>query len=213
MLFTDIDFRRIEMKKVMMIFAVLISALIYAEADVLTESEAEGILLIREEEKLARDVYSFLYEKWEIPIFRNISQSEQKHMDEIGRLITQYGLTDPATGEEGIFNNIEIQNLYYELIGMGSTDLVSALKTGAIIEDLDIADLSKLLLETDKEDIRIVFLNLEKGSRNHLRSFYSQIIRRGGQYSPEFISEDYFARIITSDKETGMEIDDPLYIF
>lgn len=184
------------------------------DAGGLTDAEAEGILLMREEEKLARDVYLALYEKWGIPIFENIAESEQKHMDEMGILIRTYGLIDPVeTDVRGIFKNIELQNLYNELVAQGSTDLLSALRTGTLIEDLDIADLGRLLLETNKADIRIVYHNLEKGSRNHLRSFYEELVRRGGDYSPEFITLEYYNRIINSTKETGAEISDPNYAF
>ena len=43
----------------------------YAQSP-LSSQELDGILLIREEEKLARDVYLTLYDKWQIPIFNNI---------------------------------------------------------------------------------------------------------------------------------------------
>ena len=47
----------------------------------LTEAEENHILYMREEEKLARDVYLTLYELWGAEIFANISESEQQHMD------------------------------------------------------------------------------------------------------------------------------------
>ena len=53
--------------------------------------------VIREEEKLARDVYITLGEQWGLPIFASIAESEQRHMDAFGRLIDKYGLEDPVT--------------------------------------------------------------------------------------------------------------------
>jgi len=47
----------------------------------LDETEKEGLLLMREEEKLARDVYLNLYEKWNLKTFYNIAQSEKTHME------------------------------------------------------------------------------------------------------------------------------------
>lgn len=38
----------------------------------LSSAEEAGILLMREEEKLARDVYLTLYEKWNIPVLRTL---------------------------------------------------------------------------------------------------------------------------------------------
>ena len=50
-----------------------------AEQDILTDEEIAGLKLMREEEKLARDVYMVLYEQWNLPIFSNIANSEQAH--------------------------------------------------------------------------------------------------------------------------------------
>lgn len=205
------------MKKSLMVILIVFTGAVFtaaANSNVLSEAEADGILLMREEEKLARDVYLALYEKWRIPIFRNIAESEQVHMDEMGILLKTYGLTDPVSSDvKGVFQNEELQSLYNSLVHQGSVDLISALRTGALIEDLDIADLQKLLNSSDKEDIRIVYNNLMKGSRNHLRSFYSQVVRRGGEYSEEYISREYFNKIINSNRETGFEITDPYYTF
>ncbi len=45
----------------------------------ISEAEAEGILLMREEEKLARDVYLTLYDKWGLRTFTNIAGAESTH--------------------------------------------------------------------------------------------------------------------------------------
>ena len=47
----------------------------------LNNVEAEGLLFMREEEKLAQDVYLTLFEEWSVTTFRNISNSEQTHTD------------------------------------------------------------------------------------------------------------------------------------
>ena len=62
----------------------------------LTEDEISGILFMREEEKLARDVYLYLYEIYPLRPFLNISKSEQAHMDAIKYLIDTYELEDPV---------------------------------------------------------------------------------------------------------------------
>ena len=53
----------------------------------LSQAEIDGLLYMREEEKLARDVYQALYAEWESPAFANIAVSEQQHMDSILALI------------------------------------------------------------------------------------------------------------------------------
>ena len=77
----------------------LSDALSQVSTDELSAEEAEGILYMREEEKLARDVYLTLHEKWEMPIFQNISSSEQTHTDAVKTLIDRYELDDPAAGK------------------------------------------------------------------------------------------------------------------
>ena len=76
----------------------------------LTDYEIEALLFMREEEKLARDVYLAMYEVWGTPIFSNIAGSEQAHMDAVAYLLEAYGLEDPVAGNpNGIFENDELQ--------------------------------------------------------------------------------------------------------
>ena len=138
----------------------------------LTELEEQNILFMREEEKLARDVYLVMYDLWGADIFANISESEQRHMDAIERLITRYGLKDPvAVDVIGEFVDPDLQLLYDDLIEAGGVSLEEALKVGVLIEEADIADLELALTETDKRNIERVFQNLLKGSNNHLDAF------------------------------------------
>lgn len=137
----------------------------------LTELEEQNILYMREEEKLARDVYLVMYDLWGANIFANISDSEQRHMDAIKNLITRYDLTDPVVDKIGEFTNPDLKELYDDLIEAGEVSLEEALKVGVEIEELDIADLEQALTETDKRNIERVFQNLLNGSNNHLDAF------------------------------------------
>ncbi|MBN1882412.1 MAG: DUF2202 domain-containing protein [Deltaproteobacteria bacterium] len=180
----------------------------------LSAEEEAGILYMREEEKLARDVYNRLGELWGIPIFSNIARSEETHMDAMLVLIDRYGLSDPVDDDTpGVFEDPALQSLYDELTASGSVSLTYAFRVGALIEELDIADLKDHLEMTDNDDVRIVYQNLMRGSRNHLRSFYRQLNRSGVDYKPTYLSMDEFSRIITSPRETGGAIDDPNYRF
>ncbi len=175
----------------------------------LSKEEIKHLKYMREEEKLARDVYITLYKKWKLPIFRNISKSENWHMYMVKLLLDKYNLNDPVekTGDKiGIFKNKELQNLYNTLIEKGSRSLKDALIVGATIEDLDIRDLQKSIKITDNKDINLVFNNLEKGSRNHLRAFVKTLKRYGWDYKPKYISEEYFNQIINSKWERGIKL-------
>jgi len=174
----------------------------------LTKNEAEGILFMREEEKLARDVYRAIYDKWGIRIFANIASSEQTHMDALAKIIVRYGLDDPISNDvPGVFKNDTLKSLYKELVEKAGKSLNDALIVGAQIEELDIADLIKWIEATDNDDVRIVYQNLMKGSRNHLRSFHRQIERNGVKYTPSYLEADLFNRIVASPRERGAILD------
>lgn len=144
----------------------------------LSDVEKAGLVQMREEEKLARDVYTTLGNLWNIQTFGNIAKSEQTHTNAIKTLLDRYMIDDPVTVDTvGIFTSPVIQKLYTDLVTQGSTSLLDALKVGATVEDLDIKDLENLMQTTDNEDILLVYANLTKGSRNHLRAFVSNISR------------------------------------
>ncbi len=170
----------------------------------LSEEETNALLKMREEEKLARDVYTYLYELYNAQVFKNIAASEQRHMDTIARLITQYGLNDPVAGlDYGEFASSEMQELYTTLTTMGATDLAKAYQVGATIEDLDIKDLEDLLEVVDNTDIKFAFQNLMKGSRNHLRAFTTQLKNLGQSYTAQYLSQEEVDNIISTPWERG----------
>lgn len=171
----------------------------------LTSAEIEDLLYMREEEKLAHDVYVTLYEKWQQNAFLNISKSEQTHTDSIGTLIEAYRLDDPYKSGVGEFKNDDLKNLYAQLVERGSKSLSEALTVGALIEDLDIVDLEKALDRTDNSAIETVYNNLQKGSRNHLRSFTSLLANYGVKYVPQYLNQEEYESIINSPRETGAQ--------
>lgn len=142
----------------------------------LTQAEIDGLLYMREEEKLARDSYLTLYDKWRLPIFSKIANSEVMHMSRVKDLLDRYGLPDPAAGKAiGEFTNPILQQLYDDLMLQGSQSSAEALKVGVTIEEVDIADLENYIAATNKTDIIQVYTNLRNASYNHLRAFTSQL--------------------------------------
>jgi hypothetical protein len=185
--------------------AALGAALSPIPAGTLSDTEAEGLLYMREEEKLARDVYLALYEKWGLPVFQNIAGSESTHMEAVKTLVDRYGLEDPATGKDhGVFTNATLQGLYDQLVEEGSQSLANALRVGATIEEIDILDLEEHMAHTNKADIQLVYDNLMKGSRNHLRSFVSTLERQAGEtYQPQYLSQAAYEAIVNTPLESG----------
>jgi hypothetical protein len=175
-----------------------------ASSGELSDAEASALIYMREEEKLARDVYITLGAQWNLPIFQNISQSEQTHMDAIKDLLDRYGLSDPASNEIGIFTNSDLQALYNDLTALGSQSIAEALKVGAAIEEIDILDLQNRLPEIDNADIQKVFNNLLNGSSNHLRSFVSTLNTQTGEiYQSQYLDEQSYQTIISTTMQTG----------
>lgn len=167
----------------------------------ISEKEKQDLKFLREEEKLARDVYMYAYDKYQQRIFNNISLSEQSHMDKILTLLNIYNIKDPVINERGKFSNQELQDLFNELTEQSDISLVEALKVGATVEDLDIKDIDEFESNTQKVDILDVYDQLKCGSRNHLRSFTSQLELNSMDYEPQFISIDEFNDILESANE------------
>ena len=167
---------------------------IVAEVD---SAYTEGLLYLREEEKLARDVYMFLYDKWGTKVFNNIMQSEQKHTDAVLSLLDLYGIDDiVGDNPPGVFENEELQALYNSLIERGEMSEVEALKVGALIEEVDIIDLAHEMEHLTDETIYTVYNNLLNGSYNHLNAFVRNLGQRGVDYSPQLLSDEAYSQIV-----------------
>ncbi len=168
------------------------------QADPLSEAEIDAIQFMREEEKLARDVYQTLYEQYPLRPFLNISKSEQAHMDAILYLIDTYGLEDPAgDNPRGVFVNEELQELYDLLVEQGSASREEALKVGALIEEVDIIDLQTRLEESARnEEVVRVFTNLCNASERHLKAFVRVLKLNGVEYAPVKLDREEFDRIM-----------------
>jgi hypothetical protein len=94
-----------------------------------------------------------------------------------------------------------LQGLYTQLAASGAVSLVEALKVGAAIEEIDMLDINSALLRVDNQDIVLVYQNLLKGSRNHLRAFVSNLLQQGVSYVPQYMYPAAYAAIISAPME------------
>lgn len=180
----------------------LIANLPYQE---LSNAEKTGMLRMREEEKLAHDVYMTLFRTWDHRMFKNIARSEYRHMEAVKAMLKKYNIPDPITDNTiGIFSDPELQTLYINLTADGSVSLIEALRIGAYIEDLDLFDLQKFLKRADNSDLKTLYQNLMKGSRNHLRAFFSQLTQNGASYKGQHLSQAEIDAIVNSPMEKGL---------
>jgi len=173
----------------------------------LSTVDADGLLFMREEEKLARDAYLYMHETWGTEIFYNISTSEQSHMDLLLKRIEQFELTDIASTDTGVFNNADLQDLYDQLIDSGKDSLIAGLIVGATIEEVDIVDLHKYIDATSNEDLKCTYDVLLLGSRNHLRGFIKNLNNNNYSYTPQFLTQEKYDEIINGSHEQGHSCD------
>lgn len=168
-----------------------------APLDSLTPNEIVDLKFLREEEKLARDVYMYSFDKYQISIFNSISQSEQTHMDSVLNLMNKYGITDSASPQRGIFQSTALQLLYNNLTAQSAISSTEALKVGATIEDLDIKDIDVFINNTTKSDLLSVYDNLTCGSKNHIRAYTNQLALSGVIYIPQYITITFYNTILS----------------
>lgn len=175
----------------------------FAVAAELDSVEAKDLTFMREEEKMARDVYTTLYSKWRLSVFANISSSEFQHMSTMLKLLNKYSLPDPVgTNPVGVFTDPELQSLYNTLVAQGKTSKVNALKVGGLIEETDMQDIVEAMDRNDQPDIETAYDNLLCGSRNHLRSFASNLKKVTGKpYVAQLLTQEEVNEIITTPNE------------
>jgi len=169
---------------------------------VLNDNETSTLIWMREEEKLARDTYITLYERWGTRVFSNISRSEQAHMDALLTMLNYYGVADPISDNTvGVFNDPTLAGLYDKLVANGRVSALDALYVGGFIEELDIKDLWDAIDESTHADITATYENLLAGSYKHLRAFVSQIEATGVDYKAQYLEQSEVDEILG---ESGM---------
>jgi hypothetical protein len=169
------------MKKILLSTACLLMSVSASIAFALSAPEISDLKYMREEEKLAYDLYNKLYELWGNPIFSTIAQSEARHTQSVLNLLNQYGIPDPPAGyDAGRYSDEVLQNLFNQLLATGSASELAALQVGITVEETDIADLDMVIAKTGEAAILRVYNNLRKGSLNHLSSFSNQLEALGG---------------------------------
>ena len=192
----------------------------------LDENEETHLIFMREEEKLARDVYITLGKEYGknpdlASPFSEIVPSEQNHMDTMLAKLKQFSIDDPNTDDDvGEFTGDDYGSYftkkYDELVSEGSTDYLNALYVGALIEELDMHDIVKCPKEiidiqywieseedcgmdyTDERRLVRSYDSLLKGSENHLRAFVGIIEQfiGYGNYEAQYLTQEEVDEIL-----------------
>lgn len=162
----------------------------------LNDTEATWLTYMREEEKMARDVYLVMDDYWDARVFAKIAVSEQQHMDTMKAKIDKYGLPDPVLPIIGLFTDDVLQGKYDELVASGVSSLIDGLYAGATIEEIDMVDIQAAINATNHVDLVVAYQNLLEGSKSHLRAFVNTLAKQGFTYTPQFISQELFDAIM-----------------
>jgi len=160
---------------IIVLLAALAASSVFA-AESLTNDQAEDILYLLEEEKMARDLYTAFGEQWNLRVFANISSSEDRHMSRVADLADSYGL-EYRILPPGEYVLPEIRDLYASLLDQGMASSRAALEVGRSVEILDIADLDSMIDLDPPGDVAAVLESLRRGSENHLQAFERQLGR------------------------------------
>ena len=192
-------------------------------------NEQIHLVFMREEEKLARDVYITLGKRYpDLTVFTNIVRSEQRHTNKVKSLLDRYGIEDPSSSDEvGEFTGEDygwyFTEKYDELVAWGYMSDIEALKVGAFIEELDMIDIAqcpKVIVETDNGiddflscgkvyadnlDINRVYEYLLEGSKNHLRAYVRNIeIEIGAcNYEAQILTQEQVDEILGCESDWG----------
>lgn len=188
-----------------------------AEASGLDATEASHLTFMREEEKLARDVYLMLAELY--PGQRVFSQiatrSEQTHTDTMRDKLDQFNLPDPNPDTNNLPDSIGVftgdeWGWYFEdkfalLTTMGKESELAALYVGALIEELDMHDIAvcpQVMIDrgfsspcgleyTDEGALQTAYSALISGSESHLRAYVEQIeaVIGVGNYEAQYLTQ------------------------
>ena len=193
-----------------------------ALAGVLDAGETAHLIFMREEEKLARDVYLTLASLYpDASTFSTIGTgSEQTHTDTVRDMLAKYGIPDPNPGANnlpdsiGVFTGVDygwyFTEKYLALVDRGRTSLLEALYVGAFIEELDMLDIvgcPKVIVETssiigegqcgltytDEKALQTMYTHLVDGSKDHLRAYVKYIENIIG-------AGNYVAQVLTQDE-------------
>lgn len=168
----------------------------------LTTTEIDDLRFMREEEKLARDVYLTLDQHWgdQTQVFAKIAISEETHTSTVEYLLDKFGVEDPVVNDTiGVFTNAELQALYDDLVIKGKSSFLDGLYVGGLIEEKDMRDILAAINETDERAITLAYSNLLDGSKSHLKAFVAVIEAQGLDYEAQILEPEEVELILEDD--------------
>ena len=175
-----------------------------------SHADQTNLLFMREEEKMARDLYVEMHRLWGASVFRSIAGEKQEHMDAMARLLTRYQLPDPVGADvPGKYLNTALATLYQTLMQQGKQSLDEALRASALQEEIIILDLDVSMKATTQTDIKGVYSELLRDSYNHLRAFVHGLELRGTPYQGSRLPQTTIDAIVHGPTNQGFVLRQP----
>lgn len=169
----------------------------------LSADEIEFLFAIREDEKVARDLYTSFSALYPASVqIAKIKTAEDSHIACIEAVLDYYEISYPAMTATGVFEDAERQALYNDLVDKSAT-LLETFGTMAVIEEETVLAYKSVQSEITNENISLVVANMIKASSNHLKAAVRQITALGGSYTPSYLSAEEFDAIINSSFQNG----------
>lgn len=169
----------------------------------LTADEIEFLYAIREDEKVARDLYLAFSAKYpKVTQISKIATAESSHIACVEAVLDYYEIEYPALGANGVFEDATRQAFYNELVDKSST-LIEASSTMALVEEETIFAYKSVQGQIANANISLIVTNMIKASSNHLRATVRHIKALGGNYVPSYLTTEEFDTIIKSAFQGG----------
>lgn len=172
--------------------------------DSLSADEIEFQFALREDEKMARDLYTVFAAKYSTaPQIDRIAAAENSHIACVEAVLDYYEISYPAmTAAAGLFEDAKRQAIYNELADKSGT-LLEVYATMAAVEEESVSAYKSVQSEITNENIALVITNMIKASSNHLKAAVCQIIAGGGTYTPLYLSAEEFGTIVNLPYQNG----------
>lgn len=173
------------------LFFALTTVLCIQSSDVIKTWE-DQLFFQLEVEKVGRDYYSTMYEKWDLLAFRNLSKSEERHMECIQLLLKEYNLDLASLDKKSEFTHEELGSLYADLLNSGNESVNQAIKAGAYLEERNIQNLKLLIKSSEDEETTDALNNLYENSKCHLGLMVCLLKHRNVDYRPVILTVNEF---------------------
>ena len=191
------------MKKIILplVLILLIVACSEDENSGLSMEETESLKFTAEQEKLSVELYLYAFSAYNLPIFQEIANKKTRHLTEVRAVMEDLDVEDPTEGiGVGVFNNTEIQTLYNQMRSRIEEGQNNAFIAALTVEESIIHFSGISLSETSNNTLIELYEAIICGSKNHFRTFYSELTT-SKSYVSQYFTQEEFSDIVNSGQE------------